>query len=58
MKVTTAWLIGAGLKVGMRPADIMILTPGEMLDYVTCLAIANGTREKNAYTFDEIMEMH
>lgn len=58
MKVTTAWLIGAGLKIGMRPADIMILTPGEMLDYVTCLAIANGTREKNAYTFDEIMEMH
>jgi hypothetical protein len=58
VKVTTAWLIGAGLKIGMRPADIMILTPGEMLDYVTCLAIANGTREKNAYTFDEIMEMH
>ena len=58
MKVTTAWLIGAGLKIGMRPADIMILTPGEMLDYVTCLAIANGTREKKAYTFDEIMEMH
>ena len=58
MKVTTAWLIGAGLKIGMRPEDIMILTPGEMLDYVTCLAIANGTREKNAYTFDEIMEMH
>ena len=58
MKVTTAWLIGVGLKMGMRPADIMVLTPGEMLDYFTCLAIANGAREKNAYTFDEIMEMH
>lgn len=58
MKVTTAWLIGAGLKMGMRPAEILVLTPGEMLDYVSCLAIANGVREKYAYTFDEIMEMH
>lgn len=58
MKVTTAWLIGIGLKMGMRPADIMVLTPGQMLDYFTCMAIANGAREKNAYTFDEIMEMH
>lgn len=58
MKVTTAWLIGAGLKMGMKPAEILVLTPGQIIDYVTCLAIANGAREKNAYTFDEIMEMH
>ena len=57
MKVTTAWLIGAGLKMGMPIKDILICTPAEMVDYVACLAIANGAKEKNVYTFDEIMEM-
>lgn len=47
-----------GLKMRMPINDILITTPGEMVDYVTCLAIANGAKEKNVYTFDEVMERH
>ena len=46
-----------GLKMGMRIPEILNTEPGEMADYVASFAIANGAKEKNAYTFDEIMEM-
>jgi hypothetical protein len=55
--VTTAWLIGIGLKMSMRYQEILNMTPGEMIDCATCYAIANGAKERNTYTFDEIMEM-
>lgn len=57
VKITTAWLIGSGLKMGMSIEEIMNTTPGQMVDYVSCLAIANGAKEKNTMTFDELMEM-
>ena len=57
-KVTTAWLFGIGLKLGMQIEQIRNTLPGEMLDYTSCLAIANGAEEAYTYTFDEIMEMH
>ena len=56
--MTTAWLIGMGLKMGMKMHEILNMQPGEMIDCATCLAIANGAKERNVYTFDEIMEMH
>lgn len=56
MKITTAWLFGMGFKLGMRIHEILISTPGEMMDYASSYAIANGARQKNAFSFDEIME--
>lgn len=57
-KVTTAWLFGIGFKLGMSVNEIRNTLPGEMLDYASCYAIANGAEEAYIYTFDEIMEMH
>lgn len=56
--MTTAWLIGMGLKMQMPIHEIMNTTPGQMIDYTACYAIASGAKERNTYTFDEIMEMH
>ena len=47
-----------GLKIGLSNQEILNMTPGELIDLATCYAIANGARERFAYTFDEIMEMH
>ena len=58
VKVTTAWLFGMGLKLGMSIDEIRNTLPGEMIDYASCLAIANGAKEAYTHTFDEIMEMH
>lgn len=46
-----------GLKIGLPVREIYLLEPGELVDLATSYAIANGAREKNAYTFDEVMEM-
>ena len=57
MKVTTAWLLGMGLKIGLPLQEILNMTPGDLIDLATSYAIANGAREKYVYTFDEVMEM-
>lgn len=57
MKVTTAWLLGMGLKIGLSLQEILNMTPGDLTDLATCYAIANGARERFTYTFDEIVEM-
>ena len=43
--------------MGLGVERSLISTPGEIVDLVSCYAIANGAREMYAYTFDEIMEM-
>lgn len=57
MKITTAWLFGMGLKMGMRVKEILISTPGEIVDLCSCYAIASGAKEKGTLTFDELLEM-
>lgn len=43
--------------MGLGVEQTLNSTPGEIMDFVACYAIANGAKEKYAYTFDEIMEM-
>lgn len=57
MKITTSWLLGWGLKLGMGVHETLISTPGEIVDLVSCFAIANGAKEKNTLSFDEILGM-
>lgn len=43
--------------MGLGIDRTLISTPAEIVDLVSCYAIANGAREMYTYTFDEILEM-
>lgn len=58
MKITPAWLLGWGLRLGLGVEQTLNSTPGELMDYIASYAIANGAREKFAYSFDEVMGMN
>lgn len=53
MKVTTAWLLSAGLKAGLTRAETLNSTPGEIQDLCACRAIFNGAKQKIRYSSDE-----
>lgn len=50
--------MGWGLKLGLGLDRTLVSDPGEIVDLVSCYAIANGAKEKNAISFDELMEMN
>lgn len=53
MKVTTAWLLSAGMGSGLTRAEALTSTPGEIQDLCACRAIANGAKQKIRYSSDE-----
>lgn len=46
-----------GLKIGLTYDETVNRTQGELMDIISCYAIANGAREKIKYTFDEVMRV-
>lgn len=43
------------MKIGLSYEEVMQRTQGEIVDLLTCRAIANGAREKVSYSFDEVL---
>lgn len=58
MKITPAWLLYMGLKVGLSKWEALTSTPGEVQDLFSCLAISNGANQKINLSFDEAMEVN
>lgn len=45
--------------MGLGVTETLNSYPCEILDYCACLSIAEGrAKEKNAYTFDEVLGMN
>lgn len=57
MRITPAWFLFMGLRVGLSKWETLTSTPGEIQDLGACLAISNGAEQKISLTFDEAMEV-
>ena len=53
-----AWLIYSGLSCGLKLAEVMVATPGEIGDLIACKAISCGNAEqKIKLSFDDCMKV-
>lgn len=57
MRITPAWFLFMGLRVGLTKWEALTAMPGEIQDLCACMAICNGARQKIVLSFDEAMEV-
>lgn len=56
--MTKPWLLFYGHQIGMSRQEIMTTRIGEMLDFISCLAIYHGAKEaEKKMSFDEFMAL-
>lgn len=57
MRITPAWFLYMGMRVGLSKWEALTSTPGEIQDLCACMAISNGAQQKIKLSFDEALKV-